>query len=90
MKRNLLSIAFLFTFVLIGSACKKCYECTTNTATVVTTGPYTNTTTTNTQDEFCGSKDEKAEHEFLNTGTTSVGVPGASTSVEVRTNCNPK
>jgi hypothetical protein len=90
MKRNFLSIAFLFTVVLFGTACKKCYECTTNSATVVTTGCFTPSTTSSGSDEFCGTKDEVATYEKENSGNTYAGVPGASTSIEVRTNCNPK
>jgi hypothetical protein len=90
MKRKFLPLAACLFLVFSGSACKKCYECTTNSATVVTTGPYTTSTTSSGSDEFCGTKDEVASYEKENTGNTYTGVPGASTSIEVRTNCNPK
>jgi len=90
MKRNLLFITLLFVSVAFNSACKKCYECTTTSTTTITTGPYTSSTSASTSDEFCGNKDEKVAHEEANTGNSYVGVPGASTSVDFRTNCNPK
>lgn len=90
MKKNIFRLSILALALFVNSSCKKCYECTTNSATTVTTGIYNNTTTTTSKDEFCGTKDEVADYEAVNTGTTSAGVPGASTSIEVRTNCNPK
>lgn len=90
MKSKLFLASTILCSMLLNSSCKKCYECTTNTATIVNTGGFTNSSTSTSSNEYCGTKDEVANYESVNTGNSSVGVPGASSTVEVRTNCNPK